>query len=389
MSDPTRHPRTDPFAGTRGGDATGATAPRDRTRRDGGERGFALLVSLIAIVGLTALATGGFFLADSERKTSSNHHASVEAYHLAEAGLNQFLGTVGGPPSTSGSYPYSYPGAEGDAEVFVERVGTTRDGQELYRIRSVGQFRPGGSSTAATREVGTVTVLNSGTIPTPPSAIASGGGISKNGSSGTISGVDQCGQTADRAAVRVPEDPGYIQSGGGDVLEGDPPADSVANPFDFIDSGQQWWESMIDGTGVPHDYTLKSDDSSANWPDFSTMDGDEMPVTYVDKNSIDLGDNQDGRGLLILRGDVNFKGNFDWEGIILVGGSVTDSGQGQIEGAMMTGLNTLIGEDVSQDDLEDSLDGTKKYLFDSCIVEAVQNATATLAGVPSTWHEEI
>jgi hypothetical protein len=387
----TRHPR-DARPGTprRRPAAQPAATGEATSGRARGERGFALLVSLIAIVGLTALATGGFFLADSERKTSTNHHASVEAFHLAEAGLNQFLGNTDGQPATGWRAPYDYPDADGEAAVLVERVGTTRDGQDLYRVLSEGRYRPDGPN-PVTRRVGTITVLNMGTLPTPPASVTSGGGITKNGNSGLISGVnpDSCGGGS-RAGVRVPEDPGY--NGKEDPLEGSPLADSVSNPFDFLpDPPEDWWQGVIDGTTIPHDYTLKSDDSSANWPDFSQVGDDEMPVTYVDKNSIELGDEEDGRGLLVVRGDATFKGQFDWDGVILIGGAVTDNGQGKIQGGVMTGLNVLLGEDVGQDDLEDvdTLDGTKKYLFNMCIIEQVQNATATLSGVSSTWHEEI
>jgi hypothetical protein len=143
---------------------------------------------------------------------------------------------------------------------------------------------------------------------------------------------------------------------------------------------------MLDGTTVPHDHVLNSDDSSSNWPEFGET---EMPVTYVDKNSINLGDQQDGRGLLIVKGDVSFGGNFDWDGIIVAGGTITDNGTGQIQGAVMSGLNTLLGEDVAQDDLEniDDLNGTKKYLFDSCIIDQLQNSLATVAGIGGTWEE--
>lgn len=375
--------------------AAGRRYAREAARPEGstghrarGERGFALLVSLIAIVGLTALATGGFFLADSEHKTSTNHHASVEAFHLAEAGLNQYLGSASGSPALGWHTPYEYPDVDGEAAVLVERVGTTRDDQALYQVTSEGRFHPDAPN-PVTRRVGVVTVLNANSIPDPEASVTSGGGITKNGNSGLISGYDNCNSASDRAGVRVPTDPGY--DGKEDPVEGDPPVEEVSSPFDFLEPGaEEWWDGMLDGTTVPHDYTLGSDSESSHWPDFDELPDDEMPVTYVDRNNVDLGDNQDGRGLLIVRGDATLQGSFDWDGMIIVGGSITDNGQGQIKGAVMTGLNVLKGEDVGQDDLEDvdSLNGTKKYLFDSCIVQEVQNATATLSSVASTWHEQ-
>ena len=126
-----------------------------------------------------------------------------------------------------------------------------------------------------------------------------------------------------------------------------------------------------------------------------THEGSDMPVTYVDQESIRLGSGESGQGLLIVRGNVNFLGGFEWDGIVLVGGSVTDNGVGEIEGAVMTGLNRLRDMAVGEDDLDndtsddDTLNGTKKFLFHSCNVKQVQNATAVLAELPGTWHERI
>ena len=367
------------------------------------EGGFALLVSLIAIVGLTALATGGFLLANSERQVSSNHQAVVEAFYLANAGLNDYLASqTGAPPAGPTTYgPYSYEG--GSASVRVMRVSTAEDPGRttgaagdpgLYLVTSEGRYDPNGTGDAVTRTVSSVTIIDPSTVPDFNAAITSGGGIQKQGSSGEINGNDECGQESARAGVRVPVD-GYDQSGSGTVVYGDPPVEEVEDPLDFDGDGgtvdeEEWWNGVLDGREVEHDYVVKSGDDFPN-----TSGSGAMPVTYVDQDNVSLGDTESGQGLLIVRGNVNFLGGFDWNGIILVGGSVTDNGIGEIEGAVMTGLNRLKGEYVGQDDLDndtnddDTLNGTKKFLFHSCYVEQVQQANAVLAELPGTWHERI
>lgn len=350
--------------------------------------GFALLVSLIAIVGLTALATGGFLLANSERRVSTNHHDVVEAFYLANAGLNDYLANQKGtpPPGPTAYGPYGY--AAGSASVTVRQVSTAGGAGDapIYVVESEGRYDPNDTGDPVTRTVRTVSLLDLAVLPTPPAAITSGGGARKNGASGLISGQDECGVDGDRPAIRVPEDEGF--EGKDDALEGsDPPVDSVADPFDFIPDGESWWNGLRDGTTVPHDYTVDSDNNS-----FPDLEGEsDMPVTYIDQDSYELGKNESGKGLLIVRGNATLKGNFEWDGMILVGGSLTDNGQGQVRGGVMTGLNVLRGEDVSADDLADTdrLDGTKKYLFNSCIVDQVQSSSAILAELPGTWHERI
>lgn len=364
--------------------------------RHGGQGGFALLVSLIAIVGLTALATGGFLLANSERQVSSNHQAVVEAFYLADAGLNDYLGNQSGqPPAGPTTYgPYSY--YEGSAVVTVTRVSTAGASGDpgVYLVESEGRYDPSATGNPVTRTVSTVTLLDLSILPRPPGAITSGGGIKKSGSSGEINGNDECGAESAVAGVRVPVG-GYDQSGGGTVVYGDPAVEESTDPLDLDSDGStedeaRWWQGVLDGATVQHDHVI--DESGDSWPDTS---GGDMPVTYVDQNNYSVGSEESGKGLLIVRGNVSFKGGFNWDGIILVGGSVTDNGIGEIEGGVMTGLNKLLGKTVSQDDLaqdtndDDTLNGTKKFLFHSCYVKQVQQSSAVLAELPGTWHEKI
>lgn len=359
------------------------------------EGGFALLVSLIAIVGLTALATGGFLLANSERRVSSNHHSVVEAFYLANAGLNDYLANQSGqPPAGPTTYsPYnSYPG--GSASVTVQRVATAAGDAGLYEVTSTGSYDPNGTGNPVTRTVSTVALLDYSVLPKPPGAITSGGGIQKQGSSGEINGNDECGVESAVSGVRVPVG-GYEQSGDGEVVYGDPPVEEISDPLDFDGDGStadeaDWWQGIQDGTGIQHDHVVASGDE---FPDTS---GGDMPVTYVDQDSYSLGSGESGQGLLIVSGNVNFGGGFDWNGIILVGGTVTDNGIGEINGGVMTGLNSLTDPNWSgTDDLDndtnddDTLNGTKKFLFHSCYVKQVQQSSAVLAELPGTWHERI
>lgn len=56
-----------------------------------GERGFALLATLLALVALSIVAAAGSFLARSDGRISLSHRATVEARELARTGLSEFL----------------------------------------------------------------------------------------------------------------------------------------------------------------------------------------------------------------------------------------------------------------------------------------------------------
>lgn len=367
-----------------GPDARGPAARHDAARSDGG---FALLVSLIAIVGFTALATGGFIMSNAERRTSTNHHATIEAFYLADAGLNDFLAShKGTPPDDHTTYPaYSYSG--GEAIVSTMRVGSTGDdgAPGVYMVQSEGRYDPNDTGDPVTRTVQTLALLDLSLLPKPNGAVMSGGGMMKNGSAGTISGGDACGVKDTLAGVVVPEDPGFDMSGSNDsTVIGDPPVDSVADPYSGYEDG--WWKEMTDGTRIPHDHVIQSGDA---WPTY--QDG-EMPVTYVNEDSYTLGDNESGSGLLIIDGNVTLKGGFQWDGMILAGGTLTDNGTGQVEGAVMTGLDVTEGGTVGQDDLDntddgDTMNGQKKYLYHSCFLDQVSKQNAALVQLPGVWQE--
>ena len=57
------------------------------------ERGAALMIVLVALVGLTALAAAGMVLTETELRATENQEAGTTAFYVAEAGLQQYLGT--------------------------------------------------------------------------------------------------------------------------------------------------------------------------------------------------------------------------------------------------------------------------------------------------------
>ena len=57
------------------------------------ERGAALVIVLIALVGLTALAAAGMVTTGSDLKIAGNMDASTRAFNAADAGLKTFIGS--------------------------------------------------------------------------------------------------------------------------------------------------------------------------------------------------------------------------------------------------------------------------------------------------------
>lgn len=365
--------------------------PNERPARRapaGGQEGFALVVVLLALVGLTALAVGGWMVTDSDYKASRAQRTSVEALYVANSGLEQFLAEHQGPVPTS-PVTYSYP--DGSAEVTMDTLRVINPLQSVWRIRSVGtQDLPGGGT--ARRTVQTIAVLNASTFKFP-SAFSSATGLHKNGNAGEISGYDHSdgsdcpqGGNDDTSGVATPSSPyDYQQSGGGGsiVPEGSPKDTAqFASQTELLESTGIDWAAMVAGELLQFDYTVPPD----SWPNFGSLPADEWPVIYVDNpgGEFSLSPSESGRGTLIVRGDLEISGITTWEGPILVGGAVTTDGKQIVNGAISSGFNLLLGESVPQSSVGN---GNKEILFHSCNLHASMQHTATFVADPGTWSE--
>ncbi len=366
--------------------ATRETSPRDG---DDGEAGYALLVALLAIIGLTALATGGFIMSDAERATSSAYGTSVDAFYVAETGLHQYLGETSGTPVSPRSYAFN----AGNARVTAARMAETgTDGQSVYRVASTGRVDvPGGGR--ADREVSVLAVLNP-FMNDSPGGFVSGTGLNKNGSSGTISGDDACGNQ-DEAGLYVP--PGGADDVDSSITEGNPPVQEDSDPFNEL----EWdWRDVVDGTAMNHTHTNTSTSpSSGTWPNYDSIPSTEYPVVYADQYPDDatqdqdqqtfaVDGNDDGQGTLIVRGNLEMNGSFEWDGLILVGGRIVSDGNQTITGSLITGLNETLDPPESVSDGQVDLgNGTFTIQYNSCEVQNAGQGGASLVTMEHTWSE--
>lgn len=348
----------------------GAPSGRESVERVRSEGGFALLVALLALVGLTALATGGFLMANSERKTATNYDEVVGALSVADAGLNQYLGTHRGIPT--GATTYSF-GARGSATVTPTEIVDLGKPGSMWELRSTGT-----TSSGTSRTVHTVAFLDFSLLPVPPGAMTSAQDITKNGTSGSIDGTDGCGVEGTKAGVVLP--PGGW-SGSAKMVTGNPAIKQNSSPYDGVITASQW-QSILNGGRIPHTYNVPPD----AFPDFSTLPSTEWPVIYISGDA-DLTSGMTGRGVLIVQNNATFGGDWSWDGLVMVGGGVTDNGQGTLNGALMTGLNALLGQTVASNDLGNVLNGTKRYGYHSCNLASAAQANAVLVQEPGTWSE--
>lgn len=342
-----------------------------------GQEGFALVLAILVLVAVTVIAAAGIVMADSDLKVSVAHRSSVDARHVAAAGLADYL-SVHDSPVAADTFVYGQDSAVVSAEQMVS-LGDD-EGRRMYRLTADGATRM--SRSRGLRSIHGLGLFQTGRVHSP-GAITSGSGLDVNGNSATVSGNDACaGSDSTLAGVSVPQ--GGNCDGCGDVADGDPPVDSTAVSGEaLLQTTEIDWSGIVGGNVVSPDYTIPGD----SWPDFSSIPSDEYPVIYLDTATYDLGPSNGGRGTIIAEGALNMNGSFSWDGLILVGEQLVTDGKQDVRGTVVAALNILLGQSVPTGSLGN---GTKSYQFDSCHAEeASQQAFRRIMWEPGTWAESM
>jgi len=306
-------------------------------------RGVALPMALLVVVVLTILLAAGFAALSSERRVHANDEAALDAFTLAETGLELFIakrdsfGFKAAPPAVSESTRIALGG--GYADVILRRIrNDTVAGRYGYAVRSHGVSTVASLSGTpqAERTVAEYAVWQAGSMNVL-AGWTSLSGLHKNGSSDMGSGADQCGKQPAVAGVAVPGNPGYTQN------------------------------------AVTPDITIPP----AAWPSFSNPS--YWPTILV-KGDFALPGN--GQGTLIVTGSLTISGNITWDGVLLVGDNLTSNGNNAVNGATVTGLNVKLGATLPQGDVGN---GTKSFNYNSCNIAKAMAAMGQLVGYSNAW----
>jgi len=375
---------------------TGSSGERsDGPDRSGeGEAGFALVLTLVALVGFTVLATGALWMTDGDLRSSEAYSDNRQAFYAADAGMAQFLSTTSGIPPASITYDF---GDGASALVTAARIHS--DSAAVYHIQSRGSYAsPRGDS--AFRTLGTLAMID-GFVSAPGSAFSSPSGFHLNGAAATISGFDaatpgSCSSagTASTNGVEVPPG-GYTQNGGAMVPAGNPDGihevdqdQLLQEAADFLDALGIDWQQVADNDGATLPAGRITISETDPWPDYDSPTMSEYPVTYVDidrDETFDAGSNG-GRGVLVVPGNLIMSGSFEWDGIILAGGTIRSNGNTTVLGAVMSALNLLIDPDAVES--FDLGNGTKTFQFHSCHFQGSVASISGLSRLPGAWYED-
>jgi hypothetical protein len=341
-------------------------------------RGFAIPTALLIIAALTIMVAGGFSLVSAERRSVADQKSQINAFRIAEQGLELFLvkrdSLMAGHPGFS-HVPGLTPDTAviamtgGVATVTLTRLRPVRGSQSgLYVARSRGVETVG--AYAGTPQ-GVRTVAQYVLWEPAPMQVLAGwtalSGLQKNGGSGTLGGIDLCGDSAAIAGVVVPVNPGYT---GKTVAVGDPPVDSVAPDSVAID-----WNGIVNGNVITPTITIPG----GSFPT-AAMFADTTFYPIIRING-DFSIPTSGQGMLIVTGNLTINGSTSWKGVLLVGGDITSNGNNGIQGATVSGLNVKLGTYVPTS----TANGTKQYNYNSCEVAKTNTTLGALVTLRNTW----
>ena len=339
-------------------------------------RGFAIPVALLVIMVLTIMVAGGFSLVSAERRSVADQKSQISAFRIAEQGLEIFL--VRRDSIMAGMPGYTkVPGAKdsvrlqmtgGYADVSLTRLRPVIGSQSgLYVVRSKGVETVG--AYAGTPQ-GVRTVAQYVLWEPAPMQVLAGwtalSGLQKNGGSGTLGGIDLCGDSAAVAGVVVPVNPGYT---GKVVAVGNPPIDSVAPDSVAID-----WNAIVNLGSIQPTITIPG----GSWPTAALADTNYYPIIRING---DFTLPSSGQGMLIVTGHLTISGSTTWKGVLLVGGDITSNGNNGIQGATVSGLNVKLGTYTPSS----TANGTKQYNYNSCAVARATTLMGALVTLRNTW----
>jgi len=357
------------------------------------EKGIALVLGMLLLLIVTLIGINALNNSTYDLLISGNERASVQAFYVAEAGINEFIGRFRdgatnqipdndpsdpnwkvllakypGKGATQIGYasidPNSIPSLQNQLDFGVEikhKIDATNQvvqygGVPIYVLKSYGFTVDGGNK-----------VLEAELVVSPnydpPSALYSEMPVHTHGSLIYINGNDGCG-TRNKPGVitTATTTPPIIESGSPSINGLPPKVTLTSHPPPMSLPIQEMLDYLKGDANFRYSYsenqTLNGYSDSWGTP---TNSDTTVPMTYTgpmnivyfnmngDKTLILTGDSH-GAGILLVEGNLEINGGFTWYGVILVTGAVeyTGGGRRNVTGGIMVGGNATVGTNIGE-----------------------------------------
>lgn len=367
-----------------------------------GTRGFALAVTVFALVLIAALIAGVFFAALQDMRLGENLQSAQRAFDAAEAGLHA---TIGGwdavtfdalEPGRSSDFAGRLPGGTGSFAGTVLRLN-----RRLFLVRSTGQDAWG----LARRSLADVVRL----APLPVTlgaALTVTGSLEVSGAT-RVEGDDQAppgwdcppaGKAMPGAVIRGAGDLSASGCAGPSCLQGDPAVrfDPGLRDAESSAADEAAWDALAaratniydaeeatvagpqaSGTTTTCDASVRDNWGDAAVPPAVAGCSRYYPIVLARGNLRVAGGS--GQGILLVSGDLQVEGGFTFYGPVLVRGTLTVLGAGgRILGAAKASGAHLLPSGA----------GSAEVVFSGCALSNALLSRAPVAPLASrSWAE--
>jgi hypothetical protein len=374
-------------------------------------RGFALAVSMMAIVVIGALIAGAFFASTQEYRVGRNTLVGQRAFSVAEFGLNKEISEWDRGRNLPGGM------AVGEVDATPQHVvdgdtafvTITKLNENTFWVVSEGQASMGNAQlksrarTNAYVRIAYPTVTVRGALTTAGSVDLRGDarvtGNDVTPGNATLQQWEQCADIAvdSLAGVTV----GDSATVNGDTrISGSPAIDRTPLATDsmtYVRYGSETWNTLRDNADIklpgspaitspipmPVGDSLRCTSTDRNnWGEpgrFGTVLNyvhgcrNYFPIIYYD-GDLEIQANGRGQGILLVNGDLRVRGTFDFYGLIIVKDDIERSnGTMNVYGSVMS-RNVRFGDNSY-------LNGTQNINFSNCAVESALRGSAILVQV--------
>jgi hypothetical protein len=367
-----------------------------------GTRGFALAVTVFALVLIAALIAGVFFAARQETRLGANVQGAERAFDAAEAGLQTVVARWNPDsyddlaPGRSAEFSGRFPGATGSYAGSVLRLN-----RRLFLIRSSGQDAAG----LARRSL-------AGLVRLAPAPLSLGAALSVTGplvvgAASLVEGRDQepagwdcprAGPAQPGVAIRDAADLSIPGCADASCVHGDPAVRVVATMGDSASrtADEAAWASLAanatkiygaesgpvagpqpSGTATRCDTSVQDNWGEPAVPAAVAGCSHYYPIILAQGNLSVSGGS--GQGILLVSGDLEIDGGFAFYGPVVVRGHLSvRGGGGRFLGAVKASSATLLPSGA----------GSAEVAFSGCAVSSALLARAPATPLPTrSWAQ--
>ncbi|MES2304791.1 MAG: hypothetical protein V4558_04760 [Gemmatimonadota bacterium] len=389
-----------------------------KSRLTANRRGAALMTVMLLVLLLLVAIVGAWTRTTTERRTALDATAQVDAYTMAQSGIDKYLVANPSQPTTlPDSVTYNVTGGKVTVTLRYFRRSPVTPVDTILLITSraeVTNDRYNATAPRATRTVSQFLRFAPATFDVDAGFFALAG-FEKNGASGTVSGVDHC-TTAPAPLASIPglgvpstsgspTTPDLTQSGGSGSgwMDGNPdnapvilgtpgPTGTAKDNLSFD------WYDLSQRTNITPDYYKRTVSPTVGWTP-STPPTSSNARLYFVQGDVTLnggGDMNNGYGILIVTGNLTLGGSWSFNGIVMVGGKLTSNGNNTIYGATYTGLNISVpaynppnaaNPSFPIPTASDLGNGTKTYQYDSCMIKKALSQYGDWARLGNAWTD--